>query len=112
MASSKEYFTYVSEQLSDLNGVTFRPMMGEYIIYFRGKIIGGIYDDRLLVKPTDSAKALLPNARYELPYDGAKAMLFVDCVDDKELLEKLFSVVYEDLPLPKRKSKARTIGGE
>lgn len=64
---------------------------------------GGIYDDRLLVKPTDSAKALLPNARYELPYDGAKAMLFVDCVDDKELLEKLFSVVYEDLPLPKKK---------
>lgn len=103
MASRKEYLNYVSEQLSRLDGITFIPMMGEYIIYFRGKIVGGIYDDRLLVKPTESAKALMPQARYELPYDGGKEMLSVDVIDDKELLKKLFTAMYNELPLPKRK---------
>lgn len=76
MASSKEYLTFILEQLSDLEGISYRAMMGEYIIYYREKIVGGIYDDRLLVKPVKSAVSLMPNAIYELPYDGAKEMLF------------------------------------
>ena len=79
MASSKDYLTFVLEQLSDLEGITYRAMMGEYILYFREKIVGGIYDDRLLVKPVPSAIALIPTATYELPYEGAKEMLLVDC---------------------------------
>ena len=83
MASSKEYLTFILEQLSDLEGISYRAMMGEYIIYYREKIVGGIYDDRLLVKPVKSAVSLMPNAIYELPYDGAKEMLLVDNVDTK-----------------------------
>ena len=88
MASSKEYLDFVLEQLSELEEITYRAMMGEYILYYRGKIIGGIYDDRLLVKPVKSAIALMPNATYELPYEGAKEMLLVDNVDSKEFLSK------------------------
>ena len=77
MASSKEYLQFILEQLSDLEEINYRAMMGEYILYYRGKIVGGIYDDRLLVKPTSSAVAYLPRADYELPYDGAKKMLLV-----------------------------------
>ena len=77
--------------------------MGEYIIYYRGKIVGGIYDDRLLVKPVKSAIALMPNATYELPYEGAKEMLLVDNVDSKEFLSKLFDEMYNELPTPKKK---------
>ena len=84
MASSKEYLTFILEQLSDLEGISYRAMMGEYIIYYREKIVGGIYDDRLLVKPVKSAVLLMPNAIYELPYDGAKEMLLVDNVDNKD----------------------------
>ena len=76
--------------------------MGEYIIYYKGKIIGGIYDDRLLVKPIKSAAALMPEARYELPYEGAKEMLLVDNVDDKDFLTELFAAVYEELPVKKK----------
>ena len=81
MSSSKEYLEYILEQLSDLEDISHRAMMGEYIIYYRGKIIGGIYDDRFLVKPVKSAKALMPNAIMELPYEGAKEMLLVDDVE-------------------------------
>ena len=103
MASSKEYLEFILEQLSELNEITYRAMMGEYIIYYRGKIIGGIYDDRLLVKPVNSAVSLMTNAIYELPYEGAKEMLLVDDVDNKDFLTKLFIAMYDDLPNPKKK---------
>ena len=103
MASNKEYLDFVLEQLSELEEITYRTMMGEYIIYYRGKIVGGIYDDRLLVKPTKSAISLMPTATYELPYDGAKEMLLIDNVDSKEFLTELFRVMYDELPAPKKK---------
>ncbi len=103
MASSKEYLDFILEQLSELHDVTYRAMMGEYIIYYRGKIVGGIYDDRLLVKPTKSAVAMMPNADLELPYEGAKEMLLVDDVDNKEFLRELLESMYEELPAPKKK---------
>ena len=84
MASSKAYLDFILEQLSGLEEVTYRAMMGEYILYYRGKIVGGIYDDRLVVKPVKSAVSYMPDARYELPYDGAKEMLLVEEVDDRE----------------------------
>ena len=102
MASSKEYLEYILEQLSQLEKVTYRAMMGEYIIYYRGKIVGGIYDDRLLVKPVASAVSLVPDATYELPYEGAKEMLLVDNVDSKEFLVNLFETMYDELPKPKK----------
>ena len=103
MASSKEYLTFILEQLSDLEGISYRAMMGEYIIYYREKIVGGIYDDRLLVKPVKSAVSLMPNAIYELPYDGAKEMLLVDNVDNKDSLTRLFVAMYDELPAQKKK---------
>ena len=105
MASSKEYLTFILEQLSDLEGISYRAMMGEYIIYYREKIVGGIYDDRLLVKPVKSAVSLMPNAIYELPYDGAKEMLLVEEVENKEFMTGLFHAMYEELPTPKPKKK-------
>ena len=109
MASSKEYLHFILEQLSDLDDISYRPMMGEYILYYRGKIVGGIYDDRLLVKKTRSALELMPAAICELPYEGAKEMLLVDEVDRKEFLKKLFEAMYDELPSPKRKNNG--IGG-
>ena len=103
MASSKEYLDYILEQLSELDEITYRAMMGEYIIYYRGKIVGGIFDDRLLVKPVKSAVALMPDATFELPYEGAKEMLLVDDVDNRDFLAKLFNAMYDELPLPKKK---------
>ena len=89
MASSKEYLEYVLEQLSEVEGLRYRPMMGEYLIYCRGKLVGGVYDDRLLVKPTKSACALLPDAPREEPHPGAKPMLLVTETDNKPLLREL-----------------------
>ena len=103
MASSKEYLEFVLEQLAELDEITYRAMMGEYIIYYRGKIVGGIYDDRLLVKPVESAVDFMPNAVYELPYEGAKEMLLVDEVDDKNFLTGLFNAMYDELPVSKKK---------
>ena len=105
MASSKEYLHFILEQLSDLDDISYRPMMGEFILYYRGKIVGGIYDDRLLVKKTRSALELMLAATYELPYEGAKEMLRVDEVDNKEFLTKLFLAMYDELPSPKPKRK-------
>ena len=105
MASSREYLDYILEQLSGLEDISYRAMMGEYILYFRGKIVGGIYDDRLLVKPTKSAAGYLPGASYEQPYPGAKEMLLVDEVDRPDFLAGLFMAMYEDLPAPKAKKK-------
>ncbi len=103
MPSSKEYLDFILEQLSNLENVTYRAMMGEYIIYYNGKIVGGIYDDRFLVKPTKSAIAMMSNATMEIPYKGAKEMLLVDEVDNKYFLIELFNVMYKELPAPKKK---------
>ena len=103
MASSKEYLNFILDQLSELDDVSYRAMMGEYIIYYHGKVIGGIYDDRFLVKPTKSAVAMMPNAEMELPYDGAKEMLLVDDVDKKEFLRELLEAMHSELPAPKKK---------
>ena len=103
MSSSKVYLDFVLEQLSGLEEITYRAMMGEYIIYYRDKIVGGIYDDRLLVKPVKSAVSFMPTASYELPYEGAKEMLLVDGVDSKDFLTKLFNAMYEELPAPKKR---------
>ncbi|MBQ9853058.1 MAG: TfoX/Sxy family protein [Ruminiclostridium sp.] len=103
MASGKEYLNYVLEQLSGLEEITHRAMMGEYILYYKGRILGGIYDDRLLVKPVKTAVAMLPEASYELPYEGAKEMLLVDRVDDRAFLTKLVEGMYGELPAPKKK---------
>ncbi len=105
MASRKEYLNYILEQLSGLEEISHRAMMGEFILYYRGKIVGGIYDDRLLVKPVKSAVSYMPAARYELPYEGAKEMLLVDEVDNKEFLTGLFNAMYDELPAPKPKKR-------
>lgn len=104
MASSKAYLDFILEQLSELEEITYRAMMGEYIIYYRGKIVGGIYDDRLLVKPVKSAISIMLNATYELPYEGAKEMLLVDDVDNKGFLTRLFKSMYDELPAPPKRS--------
>ena len=109
MASSKAYLDFILEQLSELEAITYKAMMGEYIIYYQGKIVGGIYDDRFLVKPVKSAIKLMPNAEYELPYEGAKEMLLVDDVDNKEFMKDLLEAMYEELPAPKAKKKGKLI---
>ena len=108
MASSKEYLEFVLQQLAELDEITYRAMMGEYIIYYRGKIVGGIYDDRLLVKPIKSAISYMPTATYELPYDGAREMLLVEDVDNKKFLTGLFNAMYDELSAPKIKKKKQT----
>ena len=105
MASSKEYLDFVLDQLSELDEITYKAMMGEYIIYYRGKIIGGIYDDRFLVKPVKAAKSMMPDAESELPYPGSKEMLLVDNIDDRDFLRELLERMYDELPLPKNKAK-------
>ena len=102
MASSKDYLDYVLDQLSPLDGISYKAMMGEYILYLEGKIVGGIYDDRLLVKATDAAKALMPDAPLETPYEGAKPMLLVEEIDDREFLKELFDAMASELPSPKK----------
>ncbi len=101
--SSKEYLNFILEKLSGLEEITHRAMMGEYVLYYRGKVFGGIYDDRFLVKPTKSAIAMMPDAEMELPYEGAKEMILVDDVDNGEFLRELVEMMYEDLPAPKKK---------
>ncbi len=103
MASDKEYLDFIQEQLSELEDVTWRAMMGEYILYYHGKIIGGVYDNRFLVKPTPSAMAMMPHAERELPYEGAKEMLLVDNVEDREFLRRLLEAMDVELPAPKKK---------
>ncbi len=103
MASSKEYLNFILEQLSETDDISHRAMMGEYIIYCGGKVVGGIYDDRFLVKPTKSAKAMMPDADTQLPYEGAKEMLLVDNLDDREFLKKLLETMRDELPAPKKR---------
>lgn len=103
MASGKDYLDYILGQCSELDDISYRPMMGEYILYYRGKVIGGIYDNRFLIKPTESAVKRMPHAPMELPYEGAKEMLLVEEVEDKAFLKELLESVYEELPAPKKK---------
>lgn len=103
MASNKDYLDFILEQLSELDEISHRAMMGEYVLYYRGRVFGGIYDDRFLVKPTKTAKAMMPEADLELPYDGAKEMILVDDVENKEFLRELVEAMYEELPTPKKK---------
>ena len=103
MASSKEYLDFVLEQLSELDDISYKAMMGEFVIYYRGKIVGGVYDDRFLVKPVKAAKDMMPEAELELPYEGAKEMILVDNVENKEFLRDLLEAMYGELPAPKKK---------
>ena len=103
MASTKEYLDFVLEQLTGLDEISCRAMMGEYILYYRGRIFGGIYDDRLLVKPVPAAVKLMPDATMDLPYDGAKEMILMDDVDNREFLCELVKAMYEELPVPRKK---------
>ena len=105
MASSQEYLQFILGQLSELEDISYRAMMGEFIIYYKGKIVGGIYDDRLLVKPIKAAMEYMPDAVCELPYEGAKEMLLVDEVDNKEYLSNLFRKMFDELPVPKSKKR-------
>lgn len=104
MSSSKAYLDFILDQLSGLEEISYRAMMGEFILYYRGRIVGGIYDDRFLVKPVQSAIRLMPDAEWEVPYEGAKKMLLVDEVDDRTFLQDLFRAMYDELPAPKRKN--------
>lgn len=103
MASDKEYLEFILEQLAMPEDVSYRAMMGEYVLYYRGKVIGGIYDNRFLVKPVKSAAAMMPQAVTELPYEGAKAMLLVDNVENTEFLQALVKAMYDELPSPKKR---------
>ena len=105
MATNKEFLSYVLEQLSEVQNITYRQMMGEYIIYQNGRIAAYLCDDRLLVKPVPSAAAMLPDALREPPYDGAKDMILVEQIDDKQFLTELFAAMYDELPLPKKKKR-------
>lgn len=103
MASDKEYLDFILEQLSELEEVSWRAMMGEYIIYYRGRVVGGIYDNRFLVKPTKTALAMMPEAERELPYEGAREMLLVDNVDNRAFLRELIEAMYDELPTSTKK---------
>lgn len=105
MASTKDYLDYVLEQLSELDDISYRAMMGEYVLYFQGKVFGGIYDNRFLVKPTKFAKALMPDAPYELPYEGAKEMLMIEDIEDRDFLSQLLNAMVVELPAAKKKKK-------
>ena len=102
MASTKSYLEYVLDLLSGLDGISYRAMMGEYILYCQGRVFGGIYDDRFLIKPVKSAVAMLPDAEHEIPYDGAKEMILVD-TEDRAFLKELIEAMYPELPAPKKR---------
>ncbi len=104
MSTSKEYLNYVLDLLSELDEITYRAMMGEYIIYYRGRIAGGIYNNRLLIKPVETAKKLMPEASFEIPYKGAKEMILIE-EENKTVLRELFEAIYEELPVPKPRKK-------
>jgi TfoX/Sxy family transcriptional regulator of competence genes len=103
MATSKGYLDFILEQLSETEGISCRAMMGEYVLYCRGRVFGGVYDDRFLVKPTKSACAMMPLAERELPYEGGKEMLLVDNVEDRAFLRALVEAMYPELPAPKKR---------
>ena len=105
MSSDREYLDFILDQLSECEDISFRAMFGEYVIYYRSKVIGGIYDNRFLVKNTKSVRALMPEADLEIPYEGAKEMIMVDDPENRALMKELFNALYADLP-PARKKKS------
>ena len=107
VSSTKDYLDYVLEQLGEVEEISYRAMMGEYILYCQGKVFGGIYDNRFLVKPTKAAKEMLPDAPLELPYEGAKEMLLVEDMEDRELLRELITAMVNELPAPKKRKELR-----
>ena len=104
MASTKEYLDFILEQLSGLDEISYRAMMGEYILYYRGRIFGGIYDDRLLVKPVPAAVRRMPDAEREFPYEGGSEMVLVD-MDDRDFIRKVVLAMYDEIPTPKKRKK-------
>ena len=104
MSSSNAYLDFVLGQLSELGGVSYRPMMGEYVMYYRDKVIGGIYDDRFLIKPTKSVVDMMPDAARETPYPGAKEMILAD-IDDRALISNVIKAMYDELPAAKKKKQ-------
>lgn len=104
MASDKEYLDFILDQISDLEDVTYRKMMGEYILYYRDKIFGGIYDNRFLVKITKSSLSMIPSAKRERPYESAKEMLLIDDIENREFLQKLIKAMYNELPPRNKKN--------
>lgn len=111
MSSSKEYMEFVMEQLDHLEGIRSRAMMGEYVVYYRGKVVAGVYDDRFLVKATESARRMFPEGPFEMPYEGAKEMLMAD-IEDRQLMRELLDAVWEDVPAPKPKKRKIRKGGD
>lgn len=107
MSTSKEYLSFILDQLSLLEDVTYLAMMREYVIYYKGKVVGGIYDNRFMIKPVAAAKEVMPDAEYQAPYDGAKELILVDNLEDKEFLAKLLNAMYDELPAPKKKASKR-----
>ena len=105
MATSKDFLNFVLDQLSDLDGITYRQMMGEYIIYYGGKIAAYLCDNRMLIKPVKSAFAMMQGATLEAPYEGAKEMILAENIADKEFMTALFRAIYDELPVPKPKKK-------
>ena len=105
MASTEEYLAYALDLLREAPVVTHRKMMGEYIIYAGDRIVGGIYDNRLLIKPVDAAVRYVKAPKYELPYDGAKEMLFIENVDDREFLTGLINTALDEFPVVKKRKK-------
>ena len=103
MSSTREYLDFILDQLSECEEISFRAMFGEYVIYYRSKVIGGIYDDRFLVKNTKSARAVMPEAELEIPYEGAKEMILVDEPENREIMKDLLNALYADLPPAKKK---------
>lgn len=112
MSSKREYLDFILEQLSELSDISYRAMMGEYIIYYQGRVIGGIYDDRFLVKDTPPARRLMPDIILEIPYEGAKKMLLVEDIENRVFLRELFETMVDELPLPKNKSKQEVRNGK
>lgn len=103
MATSKEYLEYATEQFSAVGDVSTRPMMGEYVLYYKGKVIGGIYDSRILIKPVKAAVSMMNDAEYQIPYQGAKPMILLDDIENSEFIKSLFEAMYPELPEPKKR---------
>lgn len=103
MATSREYLNFVMDNLSELDGITCKMMMGEYILYYKGKIAAYVCDDRFMVKNVPSAQKMIPRAEKAVPYEGAKEMLLVDRVEDRTFLKELFDAMYDELPMPRKK---------
>ena len=102
MASSKEYLEYVLDLLSGLDDIRYRYMMSEYVIYYRDKVFGGVYDDRFLIKPTKTVLERFPDAEFASPYPGGREMVVLD-TEDRTFIKQLVMDMTEEIPAPKEK---------